>query len=371
MKNKIFNFLGIFVSFLSGALLVYVLIEQPFTTKKNIVENNTNYNSCSNCMSGTMVVNNEGISQSVNKIYDSVVMVKNFQKSKETSSGSGFVYKKDAEFGYIMTNQHVVEGAEKVTVVFTDSREIEVTVLGGDSYLDIAVLKVPVKEIISIAAIGKTDDLLLGQQVFAVGTPVGYEYYNSVTGGLISGLNRKVTVSVASSSDWVQEVIQVDAAINPGNSGGPLLNVNGEVIGVNSLKLVNSSIEGMGFSIKIEDAMKHVSDLEQGKKIQRPLLGITNVNISDTYYLKQNGITIDESITEGIVVLEVAIDSGAEKAGIKKGDVIIKLNDDKVTNVAYLKYLLYKYNVGEEINITYVRGKDTNTVKVKLTENIG
>ncbi len=374
MKNKIYNYLGIFLSFLSGALFVYVLIEQPFVSKKKIektIENNANYNSCSNCMSGTMIVNNEGISQSINKIYDSVVMVKNFQNNKENSSGSGFVYKKDNEFGYIMTNQHVVEGAEKVTVVFTDNREIEVTVLGGDSYLDIAVLKVPVKEIISVASIGKTDDLALGQQVFTVGTPVGYEYYNSVTGGLISGLNRKVTVSIVSNSDWVQEVIQVDAAINPGNSGGPLVNVNGEVIGVNSLKLVNSSIEGMGFSIKIEDAMKHVSDLEQGIKIQRPLLGITNVNITETYYLKQSGITIDESITEGIVVLEVSSDSGAEKAGIKKGDVIIKLNDDKVTNVAYLKYLLYKYNVNDEINITYIRGKETNTVKVKLTENTG
>lgn len=373
MKNKILIFITVLLSFLSGAGLVFFLVNGPLkveNTNNNYKENtNVSYNSCSNCMSGTMIVNNEGISQSVNKIYDSVVMIDNYQKKKLAGSGSGFVYKKDKDFGYIMTNQHVIEDATKIEVKFTSGTVVEGELLGADEYLDIAVVKVPVSSVISVAKIGSTEELNLGETVFAVGTPVGEEYFNSISGGYISGLNRKVTVSVKSQSDWVQEVVQIDAAINPGNSGGPLVNVNGEVIGVTSLKLVDSSIEGMGFAIKIEDAFKHVEDLEKGNKIQRPLLGITNVNATDSFTLKQYGITIDSEITSGIAVISVVEGSGADKAGLQKGDVIIKLNENEVTNVAYLKYLLYKYNVGDTIELTYIRDKETKTTKVTLTEN--
>lgn len=373
MKNKILIFITVLLSFLSGVGLVLFLVNGPLKVESNNTDNiqntNVSYNSCSNCMSGTMIVNNEGISQSVNKIYDSVVMIDNYQKNKIAGSGSGFVYKKDNEYGYIMTNQHVIEDATKIEVTFTSDTVVEGELLGSDEYLDIAVVKVPVSAVISVAKIGSTEDLGLGETIFAVGTPVGEEYFNTVSGGYISGLNRKVTVSVKSKSDWVQEVIQIDAAINPGNSGGPLVNYNGEVIGVTSLKLVDSSIEGMGFAIKIEDAFKHIEDLENGIKIQRPLLGITNANATDTYTLKQYGITLDSEITSGIAVISVVEGSGADKAGLKKGDVIIKLNDDEVTNVAYLKYLLYKYNIGDTIELTYIRDKETKTTTVTLTEN--
>lgn len=373
MKNKILIFITVLFSFLSGAGLVLFLVNGPLKVENNNTDKtqntNVSYNSCSNCMSGTMIVNNEGISQSVNKIYDSVVMIDNYQKNKIAGSGSGFVYKKDDDYGYIMTNQHVIEDATKIEVTFTSNTVVEGELLGADEYLDIAVVRVPISSVISIAKIGSTEDLGLGETIFAVGTPVGEEYFNSISGGYISGLNRKVTVSVKSQSDWVQEVIQIDAAINPGNSGGPLVNYNGEVIGVTSLKLVDSSIEGMGFAIKIEDAFKHIEDLENGKKIQRPLLGITNVNATDTYTLKQYGIKLDSDITSGIAVISVVEGSGADKAGLQKGDVIIKLNDDEVTNVAYLKYLLYKYNIGDTIELTYIRDKETKTTTVTLTEN--
>lgn len=373
MKNKILIFITVLFSFLSGAGLVLFLVNGPLKVENDNTDKtqntNVSYNSCSNCMSGTMIVNNEGISQSVNKIYDSVVMIDNYQKNKIAGSGSGFVYKKDEDYGYIMTNQHVIEDATKIEVTFTSNTVVEGELLGADEYLDIAVVRVPISSVISVAKIGSTEDLGLGETIFAVGTPVGEEYFNSISGGYISGLNRKVTVSVKSQSDWVQEVIQIDAAINPGNSGGPLVNYNGEVIGVTSLKLVDSSIEGMGFAIKIEDAFKHIEDLENGKKIQRPLLGITNVNATDTYTLKQYGIKLDSDITSGIAVISVVEGSGADKAGLQKGDVIIKLNDDEVTNVAYLKYLLYKYNIGDTIELTYIRDKETKTTTVTLTEN--
>lgn len=371
MKNKMVTFCVVLLSFLTGAGFVFLLTNGPLRLG-NIASNKVNatYSSCSNCMSGTMVVNNGGISQSVNKVYDTVVMVKNYQRNTLTGSGSGFVYKTDDKYGYIMTNQHVVDGSNYLEVVFANGKTVEAELLGGDSYLDIAVMRVPREYIIAVASIGKTDDLSLGDVVFTVGTPVGEEYYNSVTGGYISGLDRKVTVSVESTSDWVQEVIQIDAAINPGNSGGPLFNFNGEVIGINSLKLVNSSIEGMGFAIKIEDAMKHVDELEKGEKIGRPLLGITNVNATDTYTLRQYGVSLSSSVKSGIAILSVVEDSPADKAGLKKGDVIVKLNDDDVTNSAYLKYLLYKYGVGDTIELTYIRGNSTKTTKVTLTENV-
>lgn len=373
MKNKISIFVTILASFLSGAGLVLILVKGPLADTDNNYNNNigtsVNYNSCSNCMSGTMVVNNEGLSQSVNKIYDSVVVVKNYKDEKMTGSGSGFIYKKDDEYGYVMTNQHVVDGAEEIEIGFTSGTVVKGEILGGDNYLDIAVVRVPADAVISVAKLGSTEDLTLGETVFTVGTPVGEEYFNSVTGGYISGLNRKVTVSVQSTSDWVQEVIQIDAAINPGNSGGPLVNFNGEVIGVTSLKLVNSSIEGMGFAIKIEDAIKHIETLEKGKKIERPLLGITHVNVTDTYNLRQYGISLSSKIKSGIVIVSVVEGSGADKAGLQKGDVIVKVNDSNVSNTAYLKYLLYKYSAGDTIKIGYIRDNETKTTEVTLTEN--
>lgn len=374
MKNKILTIIAVILAFLAGGELVYILMSGKDTKEvkaENGTEQSLNYNSCSNCMSGTMVVENGGLTQTVNKVYDAVVMVKNYQKNKLAGTGSGFVYKKDDNYGYIMTNQHVVDKQEKVTVKFTSGDEVTAEYLGGDKYIDIAVLRVPVSSIIAIAKIGSTDDLQLGDTVVAIGTPVDEEYYNSVSGGHISGLNRKVTVSVESKSDWVQDVIQIDASINPGNSGGALVNFNGEVIGITSLKLVDSSVEGMGFAIKIEDAMKHVDKLEKGEKIERPLLGITHVNVTETSIIRQYGVTIDSSIEEGIVILSVVDGSSAEAAGLKAGDVIIKLDDDKVTNSAYLKYLLYKHNVGDTIKLTYIRGSETKVADVTLTQNVG
>jgi len=378
MRDKIVGFVALICVFLIGSGATYVFLENPFAKGDNdnkVVDKSNETknvdNSSNETYSGpaTVIVNNVGISESVQKIYDAVVLIENFKNGKLAGTGSGFVYKKDSKYGYIMTNQHVVEGANKVTVLFTNEKKVDATILGGDEYLDIAVIKVPIDSIISVASIGSTEKLKLGESVFAVGSPVGEEYFNTITSGIISGMNRKVTVSVKSTADWIQEVLQVDAAINPGNSGGPLVNFNGEVIGVNSLKLVDSSIESMGFAIKIEDAMKHVKDLEAGKKIERPLLGINHINATDTYSLARNGITLDKEIEYGIVVISVVDGSGASKSDLKKGDVIIKIDNNKVTNSANLKYLLYKYNVGDKITITYMRSGKELTTEVTLTAN--
>ncbi len=370
MKNKIITWIVVFTAFIGGGLTTYALLEGPLKDKDDntkVVDNSTVNNSKD--YDNTLIVNNSGISNSVAKVYDSVVLIENYQRNKLAGTGSGFVYKKDSQYGYIMTNYHVIDGANTLKVLNSKDTKIDATVLGGDEYLDIAIIRIPAASVVSVATIGNTKDLSLGDVVFAIGSPVGEEYFNTVTNGIISGLNRKVTVSVKSTSDWIQEVLQVDAAINPGNSGGPLLNFNGEVIGINSLKLVDSTIESMGFAIKVEDAMKHVAELEAGNKIERPLLGINHLNATDTYSLSRNGITISSSIEYGIVVVSVVEDSGASKSDLKKGDVIIKINEDKVINTAYLKYLLYKYNTTDTIKVTYLRDGKEYTTDVTLTKN--
>ena len=370
MKNKILTIIAVVLAFVAGGELTYLIVHNN-SSDKTISSDDTPvvYNSCSNCMSGTTIVENGGIASTVKKVYDSVVMIKNYKGSSLSGSGSGFVYKVDDNYGYIMTNQHVIEDATKITVVMASNEEVDGTILGGDKYLDIAVVRIPVNKVISVAKIGTSDDLELGETVVAIGTPVGENYYNTITGGYISGLDRKVTVSVETKSDWVQDVIQVDASINPGNSGGALVNVNGEVIGITSMKLVNSSIEGMGFAIKIDDAMKHVDALEKGEKIERPYLGITHANVTDKYVLNNYGISVDDSIEYGIVIISVEDDSTADKVGLKAGDVITKIDGEKVSNIAHLRYLLYKHSVGETIKITYVRGTSEKTIDVELTQN--
>ena len=366
MRDKVFNFLIIVIGVILGSFVTYIVIANPFANKSN--ESGAlgcQYTSCTN----RTIIENKGISESVKKVYDAVVMIENYKSKTLQGSGSGFVYKTDKEYGYIMTNQHVVEGSTSLKVRFSNENVVDAKLLGGDEYLDIAIVRVPIKSIISVATIGKTSSLNLGDFVFTIGSPVGEEYFNTVTSGIISGLNRKVTVSVKANNDWLMDVLQVDAAINPGNSGGPLLNANGEVIGVNSLKLVDNQIEGMGFSIKIEDAMRHIKELEEGQAIERPLLGINLVNVTDTSLLYRYDIKINEDVKTGVVVINVVEGTGAAKSGLKKGDIITAIDGKEVTNSAYLKYMLYKYKSGDKIKITFLRDGKEKTTEVTLTPN--
>ena len=358
--------------FFVGGIFVILLLLSPVGKFFNrggttTTTNDNGYNSCSVCKTGTLTVENGGISESVKKAYDTVVMVKIYKNDKLAGNGSGFFYKKEGNYGYIMTNYHVIDGASSVKIKTVAKDDVEGEIMGGDKFLDIAVIRVAASDVVAVANIGSTDTLQLGDTVFAIGTPVGENYFNSVTGGHVSGLKRQITVSVESTSDWVQEVIQIDAAINPGNSGGPLFNFNGEVIGVNSMKLINSSIEGMGFTIKIEDAMKHAATFEKGNSITRPYLGINYSNLSERAALRYYGLTVPENATTGVMIVNVESGSSSDKAGLKKGDVVTKINDDNVTSVAFLRYLLYKYEVGDTIKLTVNRDGNIKTINVKLT----
>ncbi len=368
MRTRIINILTMIIVFVIGGVFTYAIIGSPITSG----DATSVFKSCSTTKcTNKVIIDDTGISEAVDKIYDAVVMIQNYQGNSVASTGTGFVYKVDDQYGYIMTNQHVVDSATKIIAIDSQDQQIEATLLGGDIYLDVAVIRIPVDKVLKVAEIGNSENAKLGDTVFTVGSPLGYEYRGTVTGGRLSGKDRMVSVSVSgsNSNDWMMKVLQTDAAINPGNSGGPLVNSNGEVIGINSMKLIQTEVEGMGFAIPIEYAMSHISTLEAGTAIVRPMLGITLVDATDTRTLYQNQILLDQSIKEGVVVVDVVSNSGAATSGLKKGDVITKINNENVPTGAYLRYELYKYNVGDTIEVTYIRGTKEHTTKVKLTEN--
>ena len=227
-----------------------------------------------------VTVTDKGIAEAVEKVYDSVVVVESYNKNQLYSTGTGFVFKTDDKKAYILTNHHVIESSTSVKVVFTDNKSKEVEVVGSDAYSDIAVLSVDKEDIIAVAQIGSSEELKVGDTAFAVGAPLDSSAYAwTVTRGVISGKNRTVQTS-----SQVMEVLQTDTAINSGNSGGPLCNSNGEVIGVTNMKLASSSIEGMGFAIPIETAIKNANTLIQGKEIIRPYIGVSIAEARKSYY---------------------------------------------------------------------------------------
>ena len=299
-----------------------------------------------------VTVTDTGIADAVEKVYDSVVTVKNYVRNQLYSTGSGFVFKTDDKYGYILTNYHVINGGNEVSVVFTNNKEEKVTVVGYDEYSDIAVLAVDKSLVLSTAQIGSSNDMRIGDTTFAVGTPVDSSVYSwSVTRGILSGKNRMVQVD-----NYVMSVLQTDTAINSGNSGGPLCNSNGEVIGITNMKLASSQIEGMGFAIPIEDAVTNAETIISGKKISRPYLGVS-IYDSNNYFNNNTGVYVESVEKNG----------PADKAGIKSGDKILKVNDVDIANTSYFRYQLYKYNIGDEIKITIERNGSEKTLTVTLT----
>jgi len=358
MQTKVSYILNLILAVCVGALGMYIYANFDDSSEKQL----------ESVVKSVTITETNTISEAINKVYDSVVVIEISSRSG-SGTGSGFVYKKDDKVGYVMTNNHVIDGAEKVEVVLSNNKTVEAKILGGETYSDIAVLSMDANEVLSVVEIGNNEEIKLGDTVFTIGAPMGVEYSGTVTKGILSGKDRLVEVSFSgSTSDYYMKVLQTDAAINPGNSGGPLLNVNGDVIGINSLKLVQEQVEGMGFSIPIEDALNYASSLEKGETIKRPFIGISMVDVSNISALWQYGITIPRDITEGVVVLATQAGSPAASK-LEKGDIIIGINDDKITSVAELRYALYKNKPGDKIKIKYLRNNKENTVEVTLSEN--
>lgn len=343
-------------TFFIGCASMYMII-RTFPLNISNINNNTNV------VDRKFTVSEIGLSTGINNVYDSVVVVQNYKNDKSNGIGSGFIYNND---GYIMTNSHVIEGASNIKVMLMSGDAVDATVIGDDEYADIAVIKIDKKYVTKVATLGSSESINVGDTVFTIGSPISSEYYGTVTRGILSGKNRLVNVTVESSNDWIMNVMQTDAAINPGNSGGPLCNANGDVIGINSMKLVQSQVEGMGFAIPIEDAISYANMIVNGEKIKRSYLGLRMVNVSSTYNFANEDIKIDSKVISGVAIIEILKDGPCNNTGLKKGDVITKIGDYKIKTVAELRYHLYKYKPNDKINIVVNRNGKVMSYKVTL-----
>ncbi|MBS4210209.1 trypsin-like peptidase domain-containing protein [Bacillus sp. FJAT-50079] len=280
-------------------------------------------------------------------------------------SGSGVIFKKEGDNAYIVTNNHVIEGAEKIEVTVDNGDKIEAELVGADALSDLAVLKVDAKYAEQVLEFGDSDQLRAGDEVIAIGNPLGLDLSRTVTQGIVSAVNRSVNVST-SAGEWDLNVIQTDAAINPGNSGGALINAAGQLIGINSLKIADNGVEGLGFAIPVNDAKPLIDEMIAHGKIERPYMGIGLADLDQVpqQYVQQLPLTVEG----GVMVANIDPESSAAKAGLNVQDVIVSINDKEVKNSRELRKLLYtEYKVGDTITLDVYRGSEVKTMKLTLT----
>lgn len=316
-----------------------------------------------------VTVTDEGIADAVEKVYDSVIVVSNYKNDKLYASGSGFVYKVDGKKTYIITNHHVVKDGTSYKITYTDGEIVDAKLLGGDIYADIAILEVNTKDGIKAVEIGKSTDLRVGDTTFTVGAPLDNVYSWTVTRGIISGKERLVEVSLngSSSSDYVMNVLQTDAAVNSGNSGGPLCNSNGDVIGVVNAKISSTGVEGMGFAIPIETAVEKTEQVIKGELSDYPYIGAYMLSLDEaSSYPKYYSYIKNANVSEGVVIISVE-DGSPAASKLQEGDIITKINNTKISNVAFLRYELYKHKVGDKVDITYIRNGKESKATITLT----
>ena len=337
-----------------------------------------------------------GTTKAIAKVSDAVVSVINYQKASSSSSlddlfgddalddkadakeqpageGSGVIYKKEGGDAYVVTNNHVVDGASSLEVMLSNGDKVKGTLVGKDAYSDLAVIKISSKEVTKVAEFGDSSKLTVGEPAIAIGSPLGSEYANSATEGIISSLSRKVVMQNESKQTVNVNAIQTDAAINPGNSGGALINVEGQVIGINSSKISATgsssqdiSVEGMGFAIPSNDVVEIINKLEKDGEIKRPALGVQMVDLTGINSRYIDELKLPDAVTAGVVIAKVQKDLPADTADLKKYDVITKIGDTKVTTSTELQSALYKYSIGDEMKVTFYREGKEKTATVKL-----
>ncbi|QEA58958.1 PDZ domain-containing protein [Leuconostoc koreense] len=327
------------------------------------------------------IAKNATATSAYNKVSDAVVSVLNFTKSsqgsyQESSEGSGVIYKKTDGSAFIVTNNHVITEAAKIQVMLHNGKKATATLVGKDAMTDLAVLKIDDTDVTTTAQFGDSSKITVGENVLAIGSPLGSEYASSVTQGIVSAKKRLVETTSENGQNYGgSTVIQTDAAINPGNSGGPLINFAGQVIGINSMKLSTSSsgtsVEGMGFAIPSDQVVDIVNKLVKDGKVTRPAIGISLINLSEVTASEQKStLKIPDSVTGGVVVMNLTNNGPADKAGMKKYDVIVGINGKKVSSQADLREELYKHSLGDTISLTYYHQDTKKTVKVKLTQKL-
>lgn len=358
---------GVIGALLTGAI-AYPFIDQPATnvSDTNVTSQGTPVQTSSN-------VSDSSVTNAVATAQPAVVTVNNFaqtgfsSEAVEAGVGSGVIYKKEGDSAFIVTNHHVVNGADKLTVTFNDGTTAEATLMGSDATYDLAVLKVDADKVPAVISIGKSSELKPGQTVIAIGNPLG-QFENSVTRGVVSSTSRLVPVDTDENgqADFNAEVIQTDAAINPGNSGGALINEEGQLVGINSMKIATAEVEGVGFSIPVDIALPLINQIEQTGEVNHPSLGVSLRDVSEfpPGYLTEQ-INLPESVTAGTIIVEVQQNSSAAKAGLEARDVIVKINDKDVSSFIDLRSELIRDTDGT-VDIEYVRDGKTETVQVEI-----
>ena len=373
----------ILIGFLSGALGSFVTL-QLYQKQVSQATNNT-----TNTVTQTSYKNENATTQAVNKVKDAVVSVITYSANRlnsvfgndETdtdtdsqqvaSEGSGVIYKKNGKDAYLVTNTHVIKGASKVDIRLADGTKVPGEIVGSDTFSDIAVVKISSEKVTTVAEFGDSSKLNVGETAIAIGSPLGSEYANTVTQGIISSLNRNVSLKSQDGQAISTKAIQTDTAINPGNSGGPLVNIQGQVIGITSSKIASNggtSVEGLGFAIPSNDAQNIIKQLESDGKVTRPALGIQMVNLANIGASDLRKLNIPSSVTSGVVVKSVQSNMPAS-GHLEKYDVITKVDDKEISSSTDLQSALYNHSIGDTIKITYYRNGKEETTTVKLDKS--
>ncbi|MCY8720068.1 serine protease HtrA [Bacillus sp. S10C12M] len=288
----------------------------------------------------------------------------------ESGTGSGVIFKKENGKAYIITNNHVVEGASSLKVSLYDGTEATAKLVGSDSLTDLAVLQISDDHVTKVASFGDSSDLRTGETVIAIGDPLGKDLSRTVTQGIVSGVDRTVSMSTSAGQTSIN-VIQTDAAINPGNSGGPLLNTDGKIVGINSMKISEDDVEGIGFAIPSNDVKPIAEELLSKGQIERPYIGVSMLDLEQVPQNYQEGTLglFGSQLNKGVYIREVASGSPAEKAGLKAEDIIIGLKGKKINTGSELRNILYKdANIGDTVEVKILRNGKEMTKKIKLDQ---
>ena len=373
--------LVILISFFSGVLGSFTTLQ--LSQKQNTSPTNTT------TVSKTAVKNENSTTQAVDKVKDAVVSVITYSANSQnslfgsaetdtdtnteqvSSEGSGVIYKKEGNFAYLVTNTHVISGAKKVDIRLADGTKVPGEIVGSDTYSDIAVVKITADKVTTVAEFGDSDQLTVGETAIAIGSPLGSEYANTVTQGIVSSLNRNVSLKSEDGQAISTKAIQTDTAINPGNSGGPLINIQGQVIGITSSKIATNggtSVEGLGFAIPSNDAINIINQLEKNGKVTRPALGIQMVNLSNLSSTDLQRLNVPSSVTAGVVVRSV-ITSMPANGHLQQYDVITKVDDKAISSTTELQSALYSHTIGDSMTITYYRNGKEETTTIKLDKS--
>ena len=373
--------LVILISFFSGVLGTFTTLQ--LSQKQNSGTTTTT------TVSKTAVKNENSTTQAVDKVKDAVVSVITYSSNSQNSllgsdetdtdtnseqvysEGSGVIYKKEGDTAYLVTNTHVINGAKKVDIRLADGTKVPGEIVGSDTYSDIAVVKIAADKVTTVAEFGDSSQLTVGETAIAIGSPLGSEYANTVTQGIVSSLNRNVSLKSEDGQAISTNAIQTDTAINPGNSGGPLINIQGQVIGITSSKIASNggtSVEGLGFAIPANDVINIIKQLEKDGKVTRPALGIHMVNLSNLSTTDLQKLKLPGNVTSGVAVRSVQKNMPAN-GHLQQYDVITKVDDTKISSTTELQNALYSHSIGDEMTVTYYRNGKEEKTTIKLDKS--